>query len=92
MVDVTPYIIVDNKRISPVGWSTPSGSASEKKKEGGEQEFGIVDRVTISKEARDKFRLFQDEMGDEPAAVVGPPDKPAISIRSLLTYSPKQKI
>lgn len=57
MVDTTPYIFVDNQRISPIGWSRRSDSATIEREGPEEQIFGIVDRVTISREAREKSRI-----------------------------------
>jgi hypothetical protein len=91
LVDVTPYIIVDNKKVSPIGWSTTSGSATEKRKESEVQEFGIVDRVTISKEAREKSRWYQAQTGFNSPANEGLPNKSSIPTRLLLTNSAKQR-
>ncbi|MFO7716422.1 hypothetical protein [Desulfosarcina sp.] len=87
MVDVTPYIIVDNKIIAPIGWSTGSISEIEKQKESQAQDFGIVDRVTISKEARDKSSLYQAQAEDNSPITERLPNKPAVPTRTLLTYS-----
>jgi phosphohistidine phosphatase SixA len=61
LVDVKPYIVVDNERIYPIEGSTSSASVTEKLKKGEEQEYGIVDRVTISDAARAKSKLFQTQ-------------------------------
>jgi hypothetical protein len=62
VVDVTPYIIVDNQRISPVGWSPRTGSASTEQKGSEDQTFGVVDRVTISSEAREKSKWYEAQV------------------------------
>lgn len=62
MVDVTPYIIVDNQRISPVGWFPQPGLASTEQKGSEDQTFGVVDRVTISSEAREKSKWYEAQV------------------------------
>jgi len=55
-----------------------------------EQTFGVVDRVTISKEAREKSRQPPDQTAAAPSALRGLSKTPSIS-SPLLTYSPKQR-
>lgn len=59
MIEKTPYIIVDDKKIAPIRrvlkpTRTPAKSADREDKP-----FGVVDRVTISKAAMEKSRRFQ---------------------------------
>jgi hypothetical protein len=61
MVDVAPYIIVDNQKITPIGWSPRSGSVSDGRKGFEADPFGVVDRVTISREAREKSRWHESQ-------------------------------
>ena len=91
MADVTPTIIVDNQRISPVGWSPRTGSATDEPKGREEQTFGVVDRVTISREAREKARLQPAHTEAEPPALEELAKQPPINNSPMLTYSPKQR-
>lgn len=89
MVDVTPYIIVDNQRISPIGWPRPD-SATIEQKGSQAQTFGIVDRVTISREAREKSRCLEASVATDSPTPENLPNKSPLVTRSVLTYSPKQ--
>jgi len=91
LVDATPYIIVDNKRVFPIERSAASGSATRKQKESCALEFGIVDRVTISEEAREKSRRYRAPTGSFSAVGDGLPQQSSAPSRPLLTYSPKQR-
>ena len=84
-MDKVPYIIVDNLKIPPLERSPRSGTAT--RDEAGPQEtpFGIVDRVTLSREGLEKSRQQQDLMEDEPPAL----DHFSKTGTPLLTYSPK---
>lgn len=84
-MDKIPYIIVDNLRIPPLERSPRSETAT--RDEAGPQEtpFGIVDRVTLSREGLEKSRQQQDIMEDEPPE----PDYFSRIETPLLTYSPK---
>jgi hypothetical protein len=89
MVGVKPYIIVDNHKISPIGWtSRPVVIPADR--DGLEAlEFGVVDRVTISREAREKYRCHQARTGLDPPALEDWSRKaPAVNL-PLLTYSSK---
>jgi len=90
VVDVTPYIIVDNQRISPVGWSPRAGSAADEPKGREEQTFGVVDRVTISREAREKSRHQEAHAGTDLPTADDLSNKLPVATRPLLAYSPKQ--
>jgi len=91
MIDDTPYIIVDNRKISPIERSPrpDSGRADHPRRE--EQTFGVVDRVTISREAREKARLQPARTGAEPPALEALAKQPPINNSPLLTYSPKRR-
>jgi hypothetical protein len=91
LVEVKPFIIVDNKRISPIGRSIPPGSATDNSKESHQLEFGIVDRVTISKAAREKSKWYHAQTRSNLTINDGLPHRSSRVGRSLLTYSPKQK-
>lgn len=89
MIDNTPYIIVDNQKIAPIAWSPRPASATDGGPEREARPFGIVDRVTISREARERSRWQQAHAGmdfpdlDNPPAPLQPTHPP-------LTYSPKK--
>lgn len=87
MIDKTPYIIVDNRKIAPIERSPRPDSATDGPKDREGQTFGVVDRVTISSEAREKSMQPPVETG--PPALHGPSKKIA-NHPTRLTYSPKQ--
>ena len=89
VVDVTPYIIVDNQKISPNGWSPRSASAVAGPEGRESQPFGIADRVTISREAREQFKRLETHMDDDLPIPNQRSNKAPVSIRPLLPYSPK---
>jgi len=64
MIDNTPYIIVDNRKITPLRRVTTPGSVSAERPNRKDQPFGVVDRVTISGEAMEKCRQLQ-RMGEQ---------------------------
>ena len=64
MIDDTPYIIVDNRKIAPLYRVTTPGSVSAERPNRKDQPFGVVDRVTISREAIEKCRQLQ-RMGEQ---------------------------
>ena len=89
MIDNTPYIIVDNQKISPIERSARPHSPTAERKGREEQAFGVVDRVTISREAREKAKYQTAHPEADPPAIED------LSIKQpthspLLTYSPKQ--
>ena len=77
MVDPAPYIVIDNQVILPVVQTPPSGSAGGGPESPAQQDFGVVDRVTISSQARQKFRQAQFDTASPP----GP---------AMLTYTPEK--
>lgn len=89
MVNETPYIIVDNRKISPIERSPRPDSATARRPRQQEQPFGVVDRVTISREAQETSRLHQARREADLPAIEGPAKRqPAAG--PLLTYSPKR--
>jgi hypothetical protein len=86
MIDKTPYIIVDNRKIAPIERSSRPDSAAVDHKGQEEQTFGVVDRVTLSSEAREKYR--QHAIETDPPALEDPSLKPATS-RPRLTHHPR---
>lgn len=64
MIDKTPYIIVDNRKIAPIQHLPRTKSASNDDSSRKEQPFGVVDRVTISKEAKEKSLKLQTQAAE----------------------------
>lgn len=90
MVDTPPYIFVDNQRISPIGWSPRSDSATIERKGPEEQIFGIVDKVTISREAREKSRCLEEFAKVDSSTPENLSNKSSVVTSPVLAYSPKQ--
>ena len=90
MIDDKLYIIVDNRKISPVERSPQPDSATADRPRREEHTFGIVDRVTISREARERSMRPPPLTETGPPALGDLPKKPPAP-RSLLTYSPKRQ-
>lgn len=89
MIDNTPYIIVDNRKISPIERSARPHSATAEQKGREELTFGVVDRVTISREAREKAKHQPGHSETGPAAIEDLSKQPPPTNNSLLSYSPK---
>ena len=90
MIDDKPYIIVDNRKISPIERSPQPDSANADRPRREERTFGIVDRVTISREARERSMRPLPPTEAGPPALEDLPKKPPTP-RSLLTCSPKRR-
>ena len=90
MVDVTPYIVVDNQRISPVGCSPPPNSATTERKGYKDKTFGVVDWVTISSEGREKSKWHEAQMVSDSSAPEDLPNQSPVATSPLLAYLPKQ--
>jgi hypothetical protein len=91
MRDDTPYIIVDNRKIPPIQRPARTGSASAVRPRGEEQPFGVVDRVTISREAREKARHPAAHAGADSPALDDLSKKPSTSNRPQLTDSREKR-
>ena len=89
MIDNTPYIIVDNQRISPIERSQQPNSTTADRHAREEQTFGVIDRVTISNEARERSRQ-QPATTDAVTADLYDPAGKTSTTTNLLTYSPKR--
>ena len=59
MIDDTPHIIVDNRKIAPLRRASSPDPASAERPDRKGRPFGVVDRVTISSEAKEKSRQLQ---------------------------------
>ena len=82
MIDDRPYIIVDNRKIAPIERSSWPQRPRGDRDRSNDQPFGVIDRVTISKEARERSRRH-NERSDRVAS-------PSQS-SPLLTYTPKSQ-
>lgn len=89
MIDNTPYIIVDNRKITPIERPAQSNSATAGRHPREEQTFGVIDRVTISSEALERSRQRHAQADAVPADFYDPADK-ASTTTHMLTYSPKR--
>ena len=90
MIDDTPYIMVDNRKIPLLHRVTTPGSVSADRPKRKDQPFGVVDRVTISSEAIEKHRQLRTALEAEPPAFDHPHSKSRASGIPLLTDSPKK--
>ena len=88
MIDKTPYIIVDNQIIKPISRSQRPDSATGDTEKKQEQTFGVVDRVTISREGREKARQ-QAELEEQQPLLENRSEQLTHDSYPLLTYSPK---
>jgi hypothetical protein len=86
-MDDTPYIIVDNQKISPIARVQHRERSPDATDEPNAASFGVVDRVTISDEARARAELARTDRT--------PPDQDQVesvlTSAPLLTYSPKRR-
>ena len=89
MIDNTPYIIVDNQKISPIERSPQTNSATADRHLREDQTFGVIDRVTISSEARERSRQQHATTDAVSADIYDAAGKTSTSTH-LLTYSPKR--
>jgi len=84
-----PYIIVDNQKIAPIERLQGSDAVTEDRSEREAQPFGVVDRVTISREARERAKLPPDPSERTARAPNRLQEKPPAASPQL-TYSPHQ--
>jgi hypothetical protein len=89
MINETPYIVVDNRKIAPIERSPRPDAATADRPRHQEQPFGVVDRVTISREAQERSRHDQAR-GEADLPAIESPAKQQLATGPLLTYSPKQ--
>jgi hypothetical protein len=64
MNDEPPIIIVDNRKLTPISRITRGAAFSGKRSDETSVPFGVVDRVTISKAAREKYRESQSVVAE----------------------------
>lgn len=90
MIDDLPYIIVDNQIIQPISRSPRPDSAAGRTDKEQEQNFGVVDRVTLSREGREKSRLKVNDDAQQPL-LENRPQGLTYGRHPMLTYSPKSR-
>lgn len=84
MNDEPPTIIVDNRKLAPISRIARGSSASRNRSDEKSAPFGVVDRVTISKAAREKYRESQSVVDDGlPAPQLHYPEQKAITYDAL---------
>jgi hypothetical protein len=65
MAEEPPFIVVDNQKIAPLYRVTHTRDVRDDGRDASREPFGVVDRVTISAEAREKsLRLKQHSEND----------------------------
>ena len=82
----TPYIIVDNQRIQPIDRSPrPEHVTAGQPRE---HTFGVIDRVTLSREGVERSRQFFHEEASQSSSpnLIDESENPD---RPMLTYAPK---
>ena len=92
MIDEPPTIIVDDRKLTPISriarGPRPYGNRSD---ETGVP-FGVVDRVTISKAARDKYRESQSAAAEGfPAPQRSYPEQKTITYDAAANLPEKRK-
>jgi hypothetical protein len=90
--EVTPYIIVDGQRITPVGWPPRSDLSIAERKGAQALAFEVVDRVTISREAREKCRCLDAIVETDSTISENLSNKSKITTTPALIYLPKQRV
>jgi hypothetical protein len=88
--DVAPYIVVDGQRISPIGWPPRSDLSIAERKGSDTLAFEVIDRVTISREARDKCRRLEAMVATDSPISENLSNQSKITTKPALIYLPKQ--
>jgi hypothetical protein len=89
MIRDIPYIIVDNQRLAPIQPVSRPDSAGAGRQHRSDLPFGIVDRVTISREALKKNLQDLASFAAEPSVSMPYSPKATIDKLPLLADSPK---
>ena len=92
MIDDIPFMIVDNQKIAPLRGASKMELVSAEMPNRNDRPFGIVDRVTISKEAMEKYRQLQTPVAADPPQFSHPSRIAQVSAIPLLTGSLKKNI
>jgi hypothetical protein len=87
MIEKMPYIIIDNRKLAPINRLQSTQPAADGEPERRETPFGVIDRVTLSAEAREKSRQYQARRASAPMAAQEPSDQLAPAPSALLTYA-----
>ena len=90
MIDDTPFIIVDNQKLSPIGRAPRPGPATDRRTRQEERPFGVIDRVTISREAREKSMQQPAQPKASSPTLEGLSINPHTATTVRLTYSQKK--
>jgi hypothetical protein len=92
MDDKTPIIIVDNRELTPISRIARGKPASEKRSDEKNAPFGVVDRVTISKAARDKYQAVQAAAAeDSPNPRLSRPEQKTITYDAMANLPKKRE-
>jgi hypothetical protein len=91
MIDKTPYIIVDNHKIAPIRRASKMNPAPAERPNREDRPFGVVDRVTISRQAMEKYRQLQAQVDAEPSVCTYLSRKLRSATIPLLTDSSKKR-
>ena len=90
MIDKTPYIIVDNQKIAPIRRASKTNPTSAERPNREDQPFGVVDRVTLSNAALQKYRHLQIIVDTDPSIHPPPSQKALTPTIALLTAGSKK--
>lgn len=85
-INDTPYIIVDNQKIQPINRSSRPEHVTVGQPQ--EHTFGVIDRVTLSREGVERSRRFYHEAASQSSSP-NLIDESENLDRPMLTYSPK---
>ena len=88
--DNTPYIVVDNRKIAPIRRITHKDPLAHGRQSADERPFGVVDRVTISKAAREKLRQMESSEDNDAAAKTLPNEKSETLVLPFFSTPPKR--
>jgi hypothetical protein len=92
MNDELPTIIVDNRKLTPVSRIARAAPSFRNRSDEQSAPFGVVDRVTLSKAAREKCRESQFVVDDDlPAPQLRPPERKAIPYDAAANQPEKGK-
>ena len=89
MIDDPPYIIVDNQRLDPIFRSAEIEPPSSKPPDQGEAPFGVVERVTISKAALERYRQYQSAATANPQNMQDSSKSDQVTVPVRLSILPK---
>ena len=92
MNDEPPTIIVDNRKLAPISRIARGSPASRNRSDERSAPFGVVDRVTISKAAKEKFRELQSDPDEGSAKPqLSYPEQKAITYDAMANLPKKRE-